>query len=127
MEPNNKFTDLGLEFWANVKLLNQRLGYFERKTKKNLNPDFIIPTIEQVKETFEQEELDYSKLTENDKWTAFGKTMIGYLKHRKKVLNEQVEPNLMDAKSAKTLFRKLKKELKPKCPLPMNKQKGKKF
>lgn len=126
MKPNNKYKDLGLEFWANIKLLNQRLGYFERKTKKNPNPDFVIPTIEQVKNTFEQEGLDYSKLVQNDKWTDFGKTMIGYFQHRKKVLNEQVEPSLMDAKSAKALFRKLKKELKPKCPLPMNKQTGKK-
>ena len=126
MKPNDKYTGLGLEFWANVKLLNQRLGYFERKSNKIPNPDFVIPTIEQVKYIFDLEKLDYSKLVKNDTWTDFGKTMIGYFKHRKKVLNEQVKPNLMDAKSAKTLFRKLKKELKPKCPLPMNKQKGKK-
>lgn len=86
----------------------------------------MIPTIQQVKDTFEQEGLDYSKLIIADKWTDFGKTMIGYFRHRRKVLNEQVKLNLMDAKSAKTLFQKLKKELKPKCPLPMNKQKGKK-
>lgn len=126
MKPNNKYTDLGLEFWANIKLLNQRLGYFERKTKKNQNPNFVIPTIEQVKNTFDQEDLDYSKLIKNNKWTAYGKTMIEYFQHRKEALNEKVKPNLMSAKSAKTLFRKLKRELKPKCPLPMNKQKGKK-
>ncbi|MCH7535942.1 MAG: hypothetical protein IH948_09440 [Bacteroidetes bacterium] len=126
MKPNKKYTDLGLEFWANIKLLNQRLGYFERKTKKNSNPNFVIPTIKQVKETFDKEGLDYSKLIDDNKWTDFGKTMNRYFRHRKKVLNEHVEPNLLNAKSAKALFRKLKKELKPKCPLPMNKQKGKK-
>ena len=117
MKPNNKYTDLGLEFWANIKLLNQRLGYFERKTKKNPNPNFVIPTIEQVKDTFEQEGLDYSKLINNDKWTAYGKTMNDYLQYRKKALNEQVKPNLMNAKSAKMFFRKLKKKLKRESPM----------
>ena len=84
MKPKNKYTSLDLEFWANVKLLNQRLGYFERKTKKNPNPDFVIPTTEQVKNTFKQEGLNYSKLIENNKWTDFGKNMIGYFKFRKK-------------------------------------------
>ncbi len=126
MKANKKYKNLDLEFWANIKLLNQRLGYFERKSKKNPYPDFVIPTIEQVKNIFYQEGLNYSKLVKNDRWTDFGNTMIGYLKHRKKVLNEKVEPSLMTAKTAKMIFSKLKKELKPNCPLPMNKQKGKK-
>ena len=126
MKPNNKYTDLGLEFWANIKLLNQRLGYFERMTKENPKPDFVIPTVQQVKDTFVQEGLDFSKLVQGDKWTGLGKTLTGYFQYRKKVLNTQVEPNLMDVKLAKALFIKMKNELRPKCPLPMNKQKGKK-
>ena len=126
MKPNNKYTDLGLEFWANIKLLNQRLGYFERMTKENPKPDFVIPTVQQVKDTFVQEGLDFSKLVQGDKWTGLGKTLTGYFQYRKKVSNTQVEPNLMDVKLAKALFIKMKNELRPKCPLPMNKQKGKK-
>lgn len=126
MKPNKKFSDLGLEFWANIKLLNQRLGYFERKTKKNPNQDFVIPTIEQVRKTFAEEGLQFSKLIRDDKWTDYGQSLIEYLEYRKKILNEEVEANLMDANSAKVLFNKLKKELKPKCPLPLNKQRGKK-
>lgn len=126
MKPNSKFLDLGLEFWANVKLLNQRLGYFERSTKKNPNPNFVIPTILQVKNTFEQEGLNYEKLIIIDQWTDFGKIMIDYFEYRKKVLLEKVEPNLMNAKTAKTLFQKLKKDIKPTCPLPKNRQSGKK-
>ncbi len=101
MKPSNKYTGLDLEFWANVKLLNQRLGYFERKSKANPDPDFVIPTIAQVKETFEQEGLDYSKLIQNDKWTDFGKILFEYFQYRKKILNEKVKQNLMDVKSAK--------------------------
>jgi hypothetical protein len=125
MKPNKKFTNQGLEFWANIKLLNQRIGYFEHKSKNNPEPNFVIPTIDQVKYKFNYEGLDYSKLIKNDEWTSFGKSVEEYFQYRKQVLNEQVKPNLLDAKSAKKLFRTLKKEIKPKgCPLPMNKQKG---
>ncbi|MFH1250666.1 MAG: hypothetical protein V1715_06150 [bacterium] len=126
MKPNNTFTSLKPEFWANVKLLNQRLGYFERKSKKNKNPDFVIPSIDQIKDVFDKEGLNYSKLVQSDTLTDFGKTLIDYLTYRKDALNKQVEPNLMDVKTAKAQFKKLKIILKPNCPLPMNKQKGKK-
>ncbi|MEX0608488.1 MAG: hypothetical protein WD016_14105 [Balneolaceae bacterium] len=126
MKPNNEFQDLGLEFWSNIKLLNQRLGYHERKTKKNPDPDFVIPTIEQVKETFAGEGLQFSKLIIEDEWTDYGQKLIRYLEYRSKVLKEKVEPNLMDADTVKKLFTKLKNNLKPRCPLPMNKQKGNK-
>ena len=43
MLPNDKYKDLDLEFWANVKLLNQRLGYAVRKTKDNPNAGFVVP------------------------------------------------------------------------------------
>jgi len=42
------------------------------------------------------------------------------------VLNEYVEPRLMTAAQAKEMFEGLRKRLSPTCPLPMNKQKGKK-
>ncbi len=124
MKPNKNYTNLSPEFWAVVKLLNQRLGYIERGNKKN--PDFVIPKKEQVKKVFDIEGLNYAKLIENDKWTDLGKKTSNYFKYRKKILNEQVEPNLMDEQSAKKLFHKLKNEYNPNCPLPLNKQKGKK-
>ncbi len=40
------------------------------------------------------------------------------------MLHRQVEPNLMDASQAKKEYMRLKRELKPRCPLPMNKQSG---
>ena len=49
-----------------------------------------------------------------------------YLKYRAKVLNEFVEPQLMEVVEAKSHFQRLRKSLKPQCPLPMNKQRGKK-
>lgn len=128
MRANSDFLNLGLEFWANVKLLNQRLGYAKRRSLKNPNPSFVIPTIDSVRAVFGKEGLDTSKLIDDKKndWTDYGKTLIGYLEFRSDVLMKHVEPNLLDAKKAKALFKQLKKEYKPKCELPMNKQKGKK-
>ncbi len=127
MKANKEFTDLGLEFWAYIKLLNQRLGYFEYKSKSNPNPNFVIPTIKEIKQQFDNENLDYSNLIVDDKWTVLGKKLEQYFLYRKEVLNKYVKPNLLNAEEAKRLFNKLKKELKPKnCPLPLNKQKKEK-
>lgn len=53
-------------------------------------------------------------------WTV----LSDYFTYRSDVLHSVVEPNLMDVAEAKREFRRLKRQLKPKCPLPMNKQKG---
>ena len=55
-----------------------------------------------------------------------GGTVLSYLEYRAKVLNEYVEPRLMDADRAKGEFENLYRALKPTCPLPMNKQKKEK-
>lgn len=49
-----------------------------------------------------------------------------YFSYRATVLHGRVEPNLMDVTAAKREFNTLKKRLKPTCPLPMNKQRGRK-
>lgn len=50
--------------------------------------------------------------------------LAAYMTYRAGVLHAHFEPNLMDAAEAKQTFNRLKKTLKPKCSLPMNKQKG---
>jgi hypothetical protein len=124
MLPNDKFLNQGLEFWANIKLLNQKLGYTERKTKKNPNPGFVIPTIDQILKVFKDESFDSSKLINDNKLTPLGHLIIEYLKYRGDKLTREVEPNLMDQKQAKALFTSMFTDLKPSCPLPLNKQKG---
>src|SRR5207302_197012 len=49
-----------------------------------------------------------------------------YFDYRATVLNTFVEPRLMNVARVKPLFKELRAKLKPLCPLPMNKQKGKK-
>lgn len=46
------------------------------------------------------------------------------MQHRSDVLRHEVEPRLMKVDEAKKLFEKLKKQYKPTCALPLNKQKG---
>jgi hypothetical protein len=53
-------------------------------------------------------------------------TLQEYFIARRDLLHQHVKPNLMDAAQAKHEFTRFKRSLKPSCPLPMNKQKGKK-
>src|SRR5204863_9130422 len=61
-----------------------------------------------------------------DRATPLGKTLHAYFKYRADVLNTFVEPRLMTLKRAKQEFETLRTKLCPKCPLPLNKQKGEK-
>jgi hypothetical protein len=120
MKANHKFQNLPLEFWSNVKLISQKVGY----TKKGI---LIVPTLTQIKDVYAHRGLDVSKvISADDTFTEYGQLLIDYFTHRKDVLTKDVEPNLMKAAEAKELFDRLKKQLKPKCPLPLNKQKGNK-
>lgn len=124
MLPNDKFKDLSLEFWANIKLLNQRLGYAERKTKKNPHPGFVVPTVDQIRKVFNDEGLNPDKLVKKSDLTDFGRLLHDYMEYRGDVLTNYIQPNLMNKNQAKALFEYKRAELNPTCPLPMNKQKG---
>jgi hypothetical protein len=126
MKANNKFENLDLEFWANTKLLNQRLGYTIRKTKKNPEGGFVVPSVEDIKKVFEKEGLSTKRLITGDKLSEFGQLVVDYMKFRGDILTNEVEVNLMNKDQAKKLFYEMKKEYNPSCPLPMNKQKNEK-
>lgn len=117
---------MSLEFWANVKLLNQRLGYVERKSKKNPHPSFVVPTAEQILQVFSKEGLNPVRLVNDNKLTELGEMLQRYMRYRSNVLTNNVQSNLMNKEQAKNLFHTIKAELNPTCPLPMNKQKGEK-
>ncbi len=125
MKANDKYLNKSLDFWSNIKLLNQKLGYVYKKSKSNPNPRSVIPTIVQVKKAFKSEKLEYSSLIINDKWTDLGTEIIEYLEYRDEML-QTIKSNLMKQNEAKSIFEKLFQELAPTCPLPMNKQKGNK-
>ncbi len=118
MKPDMRFVGLPKCFWASVRLIGQECGYAKAKI-------LTIPTREKVEAVFSRLNLDAATL---DKSLGNGRTMwkmlVAYLTYRAAVLHNHFDPNLMDAAAAKRAFDKLKKEFHPKCPLPMNKQKG---
>lgn len=124
MLPEERFLNLSLEFWANVKLLNQRLGYAERATRQRPQSAFVIPTVSEICEVFESEGLNPTKLIEGDCFTKFGQQIVEYMQYRSQILTNQVRTSLMDQQKAKRLFYSKREELHPQCPLPMNKQSG---
>jgi len=118
MKPDKRFFRLPKHFWALVRLIGQECGYATRGK-------IIIPSREKVEITLTQLELTNESLDSilpdgRQVWTV----LSDYFTYRSDVLHSVVEPNLMDVAEAKREFRRLKRQLKPKCPLPMNKQKG---
>jgi hypothetical protein len=121
MKAESKFLNQPLEFWANVKLISQKVGYTERGTSK-----IKVPTPDEIRRTYAELHLGPSRIIAFDAPTSFGALLTEYFQHRATFLNEHVAPRLMDKKMAKQLFNKLKRELRPSCPLPLNKQTGSK-
>lgn len=126
MKPDSDYLNLDLEFWANVKLLNQRLGYVTRKSKEKPIASFVIPTVTEIVHVFRSEGLDCSRLIQNQKLTTLGSRVVDYMAYRSDVLTNIVKPNLMNKDEAKDLFLEKKGEIDPQCPLPMNKQSAEK-
>lgn len=110
-------------FWANVRTISQHLGY----TKRGGGGQILVPTLMQIKKAMQELHLRSSHIVDaKEQPTQLGKTLIGYFQYRAIVLNTFVEPHLMNVKEAKQLFKIHLKKLKPRCQIPMNKQKGKK-
>ncbi len=120
MISDKRFVNQPLEFWANVKLISQRVGYTERSTSK-----IKIPAQIEIEKAYKNLGLDSSKLFNiGGKPTRFGNKIIAYFEHRANCLNKEVEPNLMNREQAEKLFYELLHEYNPKNPHPLNKQKG---
>ena len=122
MIPNQRFLDLPKEFWDHVRLISQEVGYTVRGKNQ-----IMIPSVAEIKKAFAKVSLDWRHLADDtDNPTELGSLLESYFAHRAKVLHEFVEPLLMTADQAQEVFEKLRKKLRPKCPIPMNKQRGKK-
>jgi hypothetical protein len=119
MKPSTEFTNLPKTFWATVRTLGQEVGYTERGQGQ-----IKIPTLHEMTSAFRGLGLLDTALQVNAKPTALAKHLLAYFQYRAKVLNDEVEPNLMNAEEAEALYTKLRSKLAPRCPIPMNKQKG---
>ena len=137
MKANPDFAKKPQSFWATVRSISQEIGY-SKKGK------VFVPTVDQMVKAFEALGLDTDVISKNGQSTELTNDLIAYYTYRTQVLNEYVEPRLMDAvllknskgeilndrgsetNRAKAVFDELKKEFNPTCPIPMNKQKGEK-
>lgn len=120
MTPDKRFVGLPKQFWALVRLIGQECGYASRG-------QITVPTRKAVENALTALDLAATVLDAplqngSATWTL----LHDYFTFRRDLLHTHVEPNLMDASQAKKEFSRLKRALKPTCPLPMNKQKGKK-
>ena len=121
MKPDVRFQKLPKHFWANVRTISQQIGYTVRGAG-----EIKVPAIAEIIQALGELNLNTKHIIDSEgRPTDFGQLLLAYFQHRGKVLNHFVEPRLMDAKQAKREFENLKRKLRPKCPLPMNKQKGK--
>lgn len=121
MKPNTKFSDMPKSFWATVRTVSQEVGYTIRGEGQ-----VKVPTVKEIKKAFSSLKLDPDIVAENGSPTKLTNDLIDYYNYRADVLNNFVEPRLMDAERAEIEFNKLYATLKPSCPIPMNKQKGEK-
>src|SRR6266550_9505870 len=118
MRANPSFLALPKSFWAYVRTVSQELGYTEKGQIK-------IHSLKDVQAALNRLGLDADGLNQSYPGSAtLGAQLVKYFEYRASVLNGYVQERLMDVEGAKKLFEHLKKELNPKCPLPMNKQKG---
>lgn len=118
MKPNENFVSLDLEFWSNVKLLGQRLGYYKN------GGGFVVPSKQQIKDAYGSEGLNITKLISDGSWTEYGELLIRYFEYRRDVLNDSVRGFLMDVNVARQLFEERYLTGRYRCPMPLNKQTG---
>lgn len=122
MTPDHRFVTLPKSFWAFVRLIGQECGYTERG-----RGEILIPLREQVESRLEKIDVTPESLArELPRGASIWDKLAAYFEHRADILHRHVEPSLMDAGAARKEYESLKKKLKPKCPLPMNKQRGEK-
>ncbi len=121
MKAEARFRNQSLEFWSYVKIISQQAGYTER------NQDRIkVPSPAEMHSTLSALSLSLEKIWANGKLTPLGLELHAYFEYRARVLNDDVEPRLMKLQKAASVFKRLKRANDPRCPLPMNKQKGNK-
>ena len=122
MKADPRFISQPPEFWANVRLVSQSAGYTERGTNT-----VKAPNLDAIFEVLRNAGLGWRHVVNEDgQLTSFGASLLEYFDYRARVLNQFVEPRLMDVDNARNAFERLRDQLQPTCPIPMNKQRGEK-
>lgn len=122
MKPEARFLNQPKHFWANVRTISQQVGYTVRSTKQ-----IKVPTLTEIRTVLRDLGLNPLHVADEEGHpTDLGATLREYFEYRARELNTFVEGQLMDVKRARQEFERLRSELSPNAPIPMNKQKGEK-
>ncbi len=121
MRAHNRFQKLDKRFWANVRSISETLGYTDRRTRR-----IRIYSADEMTAAMSQLGLTSNHLLANGDLTEMGHNLLSYFEYRADVLNNFVEPRLMDVAQAAQVFQEYREKLNPSAPVPMNKQKGEK-
>ncbi len=129
MQPNKEFLKQPKHFWANIRTISQKVGYTQRMARtrgvRELPSRIKIPSIAEIETAFRTLDLDSNHLlTSRQKPTKLGATVLRYFEYRANVLNDFVEPRLMNADQAAAVFDDAKRRHRIGFSAPMNKQSG---
>lgn len=120
MKADPRFIKQPKAFWANLRSLSQELGYTVRG-----EGTIKVFSIEEIVGGLKALNLSVAHVVDAaGKPTAFGALLHDYFAHRASALNDFVRPRLMNKERAAKEFQTLYEKLNPRCPIPMNKQKG---
>ena len=120
MKPDPRFLKQPKSFWAYVRLISQQVGYTSRGSGRILAPD--LPTVIKALNAIGLDAACIGRPSAGP--TKLGQALTTYLAHRANVLNDAVEPCLMNAAQAATAFARVRTQTNSEQPVPMNKQKG---
>jgi hypothetical protein len=119
MKAEARFLNESKAFWANVRTISQHLGYTDRKTR-----NVRVHAVAEMAQAMRELGLGSTHLIRDGQATELGQKLHDYFAFRAKVLNEYVQPRLMDVDRAREVYHDIARQHTGSCPLPYNKQKG---
>jgi hypothetical protein len=125
VRPSSEFVAESNSFWAHVRIVSEELGYSSQSRGGKIRA-LRRYAVEEIEASLQNLGVSTERILSNGSVTDFGKKLVGYLNFRAEVLEREVLPMLMDREQARAEFERLRRQLNPTCPLPMNKQKGEK-
>jgi hypothetical protein len=118
MKPDPRFLRQPKFFWAYVRSISENVGYTHAKQIK-------VPTFAEITEALRDLSLSSDSVTAEDgRPSALADSLIAYFAYRADALNRIVRPLLMNAREAERLFKHVRRTLRSKTFVPMNKQKA---
>lgn len=121
MQANARFSHQTKPFWACVRVIGQSVGYTIRGKSA-----IKVPTLQEIHDAYIGLNLSVAELGTVVAPSPFAQELRAYFEYRADILNNFVAPRLMDVDDARKVFKDLKAQYRPTCPIPLNKQKGEK-